>query len=338
MTKESYTGKERMAAAFEGRKLDRTPVMLMLAGHYAEKAGYTLDAYLTQPEAALRTIKLTSDEVETDALVAPFNPLLPDAQEAIRKRYGKVPSIKKDNIKEILPKWVVRQPREDRHFSAHLDVCEKAVAMIPHILLYTMIGGPWSFAAQLRGIEEAMEDIYDDKPFLHDLMKWTTETVTLRCLAVLELGVMPFIGDPSAGMSLISPKIYREFVMPSHAQIVQAVHEKAGRIGFHICGYVDPIMEDLVALGIDALSIDHPSSLEQMFEVGRGKVTIIGNIDPVMFLEGTPAQLEEAVKTCMAISNGDPKYVIGPGCRIPLEADKDNIKHFTACCHRYGAF
>jgi len=334
----SYTGKERMEAALNGEKLDRTPVMLMLAGHYAEKAGYSLDEYLTEPEAALETIKLTSQELETDALVAPFNPFLPDAQEAIRKRYGKVPSIKKDNIKEILPNWVVRQPRQDRHFSAHLEVCEKAVPMLPHILLYTIIGGPWSFALQLRGINEAMEDIYDDKPFLHDLMKWTTDTVTLRCLAVSELGVMPFVGDPSAGMSLISPGIYREFVLPYHEKIAKAVHDDGGRIGFHICGYVDPIMEDLVGLGLDALSIDHPSSLEKMFEKGRGKITIIGNVDPVMFLEGSPEELEEEVKNCLEISKGDARYVLGPGCRIPLEANKEKIKHFTACCHKYGAF
>ena len=31
----SYIGKERMEAALDGRKLDRTPVMLMIAGHYA---------------------------------------------------------------------------------------------------------------------------------------------------------------------------------------------------------------------------------------------------------------------------------------------------------------
>jgi uroporphyrinogen decarboxylase len=334
----SYTGKERMEAALDGRKLDRTPVMLMMAGHYAEEAGYTLDEYLTKPEAALETIKLTSEKLETDALVAPFNPLLPDAQEAIRKRYGKKPSIKKDNIKEILPKWVVRQPRDDRNFSAHLDVCEKAVTMIPNILLYTIIGGPWSFAMELRGINEAMEDMYEDKPFLQDLMKWTTETVILRCLAVSELGVMPFVGDPSAGMSLISPPIYKEFVHSYHKQIVNAVHEKGGRIGFHICGYVDPIMEDLIDLGIDALSIDHPSSLETMFEKGRGKITIIGNVDPVIFLEGTPDQLEEEVKKCVAVSKGEAKYVLGPGCRIPLQANKENIKHFTACCHKYASF
>jgi len=98
--KESVTGKQRMEAAFNGKRLGHVPVFLMMGGHFAEKAGYTLQQFFTEPEAALQTVKLTSEELASDTLFVPFNPLMPDAQEAIRKLMGKVPSIKRDNIKE----------------------------------------------------------------------------------------------------------------------------------------------------------------------------------------------------------------------------------------------
>ncbi len=334
----SVTGKDRMEAAFKGEKLDRHPVMLLLGGHYAEKAGYTLEQFLTQPEAALETVKLTCEELDSDILFVPFNPLMPDAQEALRKLMGKPPSIKNENIKEKLPKWTVRLPREDGLFSAHLDMCEKCVKEFPDYSIATMIGGPWSFALELRGANEAMEDLYDDKQFLHDLTGYTTDTVIARCLAALELGVLPFIGDPSAGMSLISPAVYREHVLPYHQKMVEAVHAEGGKIVFHICGHVDPIFEDLVDLGIDGMSIDGPSSLEKLFEVGRGKTVIIGNVDPLLFVEGTADELRDAAKTCLDIAQGDAGYVVGPGCQIPLQANLDNIKAFTQACHTYGAF
>lgn len=336
MGKKSITGKERMQAAFKGEKLDRHPVLLILGGHYAQKAGYTLEQFLTQPEAALETVKLTCEELDSDALFVPLNPLMPDAQEAFRKLMGKPLSIKKENIKEKLPKWTVRQPREDPLFSAHLDMCEKCLEVFPDYHIVTMIGGPWSFALELRGANEAMVDIYEDKPFLHDLMTYTTDTVIARCLAALELGVFPFIGDPSAGMSLISPDVYREHALSYHQKIVDAVHEIGGRIAFHICGYVDPIFEDLIGLGVDALSIDAPSSLEKLFEVGRGKTTIIGNVEPILFVEGTADQLQQEAKKCLDIAQGDARYVIGPGCQIPLQANLDNIRAFTQACHSYG--
>lgn len=336
MGKKSITGKERMQAAFKGEKLDRHPVLLILGGHYAQKAGYTLEQFLTQPEAALETVKLTCEELDSDALFVPLNPLMPDAQEAFRKLMGKPLSIKKENIKEKLPKWTVRQPREDPLFSEHLDMCEKCLEVFPDYHIVTMIGGPWSFALELRGANEAMVDIYEDKPFLHDLMTYTTDTVIARCLAALELGVFPFIGDPSAGMSLISPDVYREHALSYHQKIVDAVHEIGGRIAFHICGYVDPIFEDLIGLGVDALSIDAPSSLEKLFEVGRGKTTIIGNVEPILFVEGTADQLQQEAKKCLDIAQGDARYVIGPGCQIPLQANLDNIRAFTQACHSYG--
>lgn len=338
MPEKSITGKQRMEAALKGEKRDRHPVLLILGGQYAEAAGYTLEQFLTQPDAALETVKLTCKELDSDALFVPLNPLMPDAQEAFRKLMGKPPSIKKDNIKEKLSKWTVRLPREDPLFSAHLDMCAKCVEVFPQYHVETMIGGPWSFALELRGPNEAMLDIYDDKPFLHDLMDYTTDTVIARCLAALELGVFPFIGDPSAGMSLISPEVYREHVLPYHRKLVDAVHEKGGQIAFHICGYMDPIFEDIIDLGVDALSIDAPSSLEKLFEVGRGKTTVIGNVDPILFMEGTPDQLQQEAKKCLDIAGGDAGYVIGPGCQIPLQASLDNIKAFTQACHEYGAF
>ncbi len=338
MTEGSFTGKQRMEAAFKGEKLDRQPVLLLLGGHYAERAGYTLEQFLTQPDAALETAKVTCKELDSDALFVPLNPLMPDAQEAFRKLMGKPMSIKKTDIKEKLPKWSVRLPREDPLFSGHLDMCEKCVEVFPEYHVTTMIGGPWSFALELRGANEAMEDLYDDKPFLHALMKYTTDTVIARSLAVMELGVFPFIGDPSAGMSMISPAVYREHVLPYHQSLVEAAHKEGGKIAFHICGYVDPIFQDLIDLGIDGLSIDGPSSLENLFELGRGKTTIIGNIDPMLFVEGTPDQLGAEARKCLEIARGEARYVIGPGCQIPLQANLENIKAFTQACHEYGAF
>ena len=334
----SITGRDRMEAAFKGEKLDRIPIFFLLGSHYAEKAGYTLQQCLTDPEAALQTAKVTCKDLDPDILFVPFNPWLPDVQEALRQLMGKVPSIKRDDIKEKLPKWHVRDAKADKQFSMHLEVCKKTVEMFPEVHLETLIGGPWSFAMELRGAMETMKDIYYDKQFLHELMKFTTETAIVGSLSVLELGITPFIGDPSAGMSMISPTVYREFVLPYHQQLVEAVHDKGGRIVFHICGHVDPIMEDLLSLGVDGLSIDAPSSLKKLFVVGRGKTTIIGNIDPILFVERTFDQLEEKVKECLEIAGGDPKYVIAPGCQIPLTAPQENIKHFINCCHQYGAY
>ena len=54
--------------------------------------------------------------------------------------------------------------------------------------------------------------------------------------------------------------------------------------------------------------------------------------------EPSPEQLEEEAKKCLDISQGEARYVVGPGCQIPLGASIENIKAFTQACHRLGAF
>jgi len=71
MMVESITGKQRMEAALRGEKLDRHPVMLLLGGHFAERAGFTLEQFLTQPEAALETVKITCEELESTSSLCP---------------------------------------------------------------------------------------------------------------------------------------------------------------------------------------------------------------------------------------------------------------------------
>jgi uroporphyrinogen decarboxylase len=217
-------------------------------------------------------------------------------------------------------------------------MCEKMHEEFPDHYVTTAIGGPWTFATELRGASEALMDLYDDKKFLFDLMEYTTETVIVRCIAPIELGIDIFLADPSAGMSLISPAVYMEHVRPYHQRVIKAIHEKGGRVCLHICGHVDPIFGELLDLGVDALSIDAPSSLEKLFEVGRGNTLIIGNVDPVLFTKESATDVEAAAQKCLDIAKGDAKYAIGPGCQLPSQADVEIIKAFIRYCHEHGTF
>jgi uroporphyrinogen-III decarboxylase len=58
----------------------------------------------------------------------------------------------------------------------------------------------------------------------------------------------------------------------------------------------------------------------------------------MLFVQGTRKDLEQAAQKCLDTSQGDARYVIGPGCQIPLQANLDNIKAFVDYCHVHGAF
>jgi uroporphyrinogen decarboxylase len=174
-------------------------------------------------------------------------------------------------------------------------------------------------------------------------MRLTTDSDKGRIERILEsTNVMIYVvGDPAASCSAISPKIYHEFVFPYHKELVEFMNEKVkdkGVIGLHICGYVDPIMKDIVDLDIEWVELDGPSSLKKMVEESRGKVIIRGNIEGEIFSEGTKEQIESAVKECIETASQDNAYVLSTGCQIPLNAPLENVQHFLEAAQRYGTY
>lgn len=54
----------------------------------------------------------------------------------------------------------------------------------------------------------------------------------------------------------ISPDMYREFFKPRHARMWRRVHERAPhlRVNLHCCGGVEPLLDDLIDAGLDAIN------------------------------------------------------------------------------------
>lgn len=49
------------------------------------------------------------------------------------------------------------------------------------------------------------------------------------------------------------------------------------------------------------------------WEVGRGKVVVIGNVATELFLEGTGEQIEDAVRRCVGAAAGQAGYILSSG-------------------------
>ncbi len=104
----------------------------------------------------------------------------------------------------------------------------------------------------------------------------------------------------------------------------------------HICGYIDPIMEDLMDLGIGALSLDSPSSLKRMVEISRKKIILVGNVATTLFVSGTKEEIEATVKECIRVAAPGRAYIISSGCELPYNSTLDRVRFFIDAIHEYG--
>lgn len=339
----NITAKDRIEATFRGEYLDRVPLYINCgrSDYIIEKSGYSRTEILTEPDKDIKALQLSQKEFPSDIIRVPADPLLSDAMAArlaLKKGPTGQPGGRMLENKANLEGMKFRDPRENKTYRPYLDMVSRVKDMFPDFPAMAMAPGVWSNAAELRGPETFILDTADDPDFVHNLLRFMTDLAKARGEALGEMGTdMVIFGDPSAGCSLISPKIYQEFVKPYHKEVADHLKNKLKvRVGFHICGYTDPIMEDIVSLPLDWFEIDSPSSLETMKGLAKGKMTVKGNVSTEIFSEGTEEDVDAAVRACVDKGAPGGGYILAPGCAVPGNMKPDNVKAFLRAADHYG--
>jgi uroporphyrinogen decarboxylase len=219
---------------------------------------------------------------------------------------------------------------------AYIEACRAVVNSLKDCVLSGTVTGPWTIATGLRGTQELILDTLDDPRFVEELMKFTTEATQILGSQVLGTGLSLTMGEAASSCSLISPSIYRRFIKPYHQEVVRFFREKKAGLSLHVCGYIDPIMEDLVELGIVALSLDNPSSLKRMVEVSKKKIVLIGNVATSLFVSGTQEAIEAAVEDCIRVAAPGGAYILSSGCELPYNATMDRAQFFIQAAAERG--
>ena len=198
----------------------------------------------------------------------------------------------------------------------------------------TLAGGIVPPERLLRGTRKKGDQV-------HQLLRFTTDVLKQMVDSFSDLGFLDyFVYDPVASGSLISPKQYEEFALPYTHELIDHIRSRGCRwISLHICGNTEKSLDKIVKTGVDAFSLDQRVDLEVAKELVGDKVTLIGNIDPVsVFLQGSPAQMDAAVKEVIDKAADNPRgFIPSGGCGIPKEVPRENMDAFTAAVRKYGA-
>ncbi len=196
--------------------------------------------------------------------------------------------------------------------------------------------GPWNIAMHLRGAEALLMDTITDSKFVHELMKFATEVVRQMGDALIDAGFSPSLGEAAASCSLISPHIYQEFIKPYHKELCSYFRSKKRFMSLHICGKIDPIMEDIIETGIYLLSLDAGSSLQNLTQLTGNKLVIMGNVPTTHFSSGTRTEMEASIRQCIETAAAESGYILASGCEIPFDSTEDRIDHFFEYSRQYG--
>ncbi|MFW9878017.1 MAG: uroporphyrinogen decarboxylase family protein [Candidatus Thorarchaeota archaeon] len=167
--------------------------------------------------------------------------------------------------------------------------------------------------------------------FIHEVL---SEYAKLNVEIVKRLGEMGvevvFYGDDlgQKGRSLMSPKNFKEFMLPHYAKFYNEVKKHGMFIAQHADGYVDEILPMLVDIGLNCIQSLDPSAgvnLVHLKETLGDKLAFMGHIDSSRTLNfGTPKEIEEDVKNVIKIAASGGGYFAGPSHQI-LDAPLENV-------------
>ena len=152
------------------------------------------------------------------------------------------------------------------------------------------------------------------------------------------------ISSPYAGAGFISPRFYREFVLPYERRIARAVRDRGIPVYTHTCGAINDRLEMIVETGVAGLECLDPPPLgnvelgEAKARVGR-EIFIKGNIDPVhTLLFGTPEKVREDVLSRIEAGMPGGGFILSTACSIAPHTAKDLIQGLACLAEERGRY
>jgi uroporphyrinogen decarboxylase len=206
--------------------------------------------------------------------------------------------------------------------------------------IFTGVGfmGPFTTAANLAGTTTVLKAMRKNPEGLHKLLDFAAEATIEVGKKFVQNQIGIGLAEPTA--SLLSPKQFREFVIPYYKKVMDQWKEWGSRgTGFHICGDTTKLLETFTEMGIRGISIDGSVDIAYAKETVGDKLSIMGNVSPLEILEGTPDSIATAVKECFAKCWDNPcGFTIAPGCDVPVHASLENIDAYMKAARQCAKY
>lgn len=172
-------------------------------------------------------------------------------------------------------------------------------------LAYMQQDDPWLFAELYRKIGDAMVAI------------WTR---FLACFS--DVFAICRMGDDLGfkTSTLVSPNTIRQHILPQYQRIISLIKGAGKPFLWHSCGKIFPVMEDVIALGINAKhsNEDIIAPFDEWISRYGQRIGLLGGIDVDLLCQKSPAEIfDEVVEKTRRYRAAAHGFALGSGNSIP---------------------
>ena len=141
----------------------------------------------------------------------------------------------------------------------------------------------------------------------------------------------------------MSPATFREMIKPKMGYMIGELKRRnpAVKVAFHSDGFITPVIDDLVEVGVDLLNPIQPESMDPAAikrRYGR-RLALWGTVStqktfPFGTAEEVRAEVRERIRTC-APGGG---FLLAPTHNLQLDVPPENIQAFYDAVRDFGAY
>jgi uroporphyrinogen decarboxylase len=198
----------------------------------------------------------------------------------------------------------------------------------------------------LRGITQSLVDLIQNKDIAHRVMDMSVDYHLKLGFKLIERGVdILWLADDIGGehTMLMSPGTFREMIKPKMGYMIGELRKRDRnvKIAFHSDGFIEPVIDDLVEVGVDLLNPVQPESMDPAGLKKRyGKrIALWGTVSTQSTLPfGSPAEVEAEIRERIETCGPGGGFLIAPTHNIQLDVPFENIQAFYSSVKKYGTY
>ena len=199
--------------------------------------------------------------------------------------------------------------------------------------------------AFLRGTSRFLMDMIDNPGLVHQLIEvaLSYDIPAMQRMVAAGVDVVVF-GDDYAdkNSTLMSPKHFREFILPGLKRCVDAAHEAGAYVVKHTDGNIMPIIDMIVETGIDALNPLEPQAgmdIGLVKERYGNRIALVGNIDCGYLLSQAPVdEVRSVTRRTIEIASPGGGYLLSSSNSIHSSVKPENFMAMVETLREAGQY
>lgn len=378
----NMTSKERLRAAMENRVPDRVPVMCQMSiGHMLLQTGASPSAFWNSDREFAGGLLALRRVYRFDGILVSLHGHDPgweknvsslkkdDGAETIVWKNGdrtvfppddlpmhypareKPPALLAGFDPEALPETIdyipVSQGLEFRIDPDHrFDVIDAVVEEAgKEFSIHGEVTSPFDYYLNLFGFSEGFVGLLEHPDRARAVLGRLTGGLEKLTVELAGRGVDAIkVSSPYAGAGFISPRFYREFVLPFEARLARAARGAGIPAYVHTCGAIHDRLEMMAEAGFAGLECLDPPPLGnvELADAKKrlaGKAFIKGNIDPVnTLLAGSTEAVRRDVLRRLETGKPGGGFILSTACSIAPRTRKENVEILADAAEAMGRY